>query len=81
MGKQTAGVHEAADSMSTPNWPSIIASWTPEERREKERKFIRRIDLRLLPILVIDLLLPVRIVLTIALDHHVHHELHCKIIG
>lgn len=34
------------------DYAAIVASWSPEERREKEKKFLRKIDLRLLPILV-----------------------------
>lgn len=33
-------------------WMQRIAAWSPEERAEKEKKFLRRIDKRLLPILV-----------------------------
>jgi hypothetical protein len=29
-----------------------VAAWSPEERAAREKKFVRRIDLRLLPILV-----------------------------
>lgn len=31
---------------------ALVQAWSPEERAERERKFVRRIDLRLLPILV-----------------------------
>jgi hypothetical protein len=33
-------------------YASVVSSWTPEERAERERKFVRKIDVRLLPILV-----------------------------
>ncbi|KAH8891187.1 MFS general substrate transporter [Thozetella sp. PMI_491] len=35
------------------NYPAIVASWSVEERKERERKFLRKIDFRLLPILMI----------------------------
>lgn len=41
-----------AGSNATPDYRSIVAAWTPEERIEKEKKFLRKIDTRLLPILV-----------------------------
>lgn len=34
------------------DYAAIVNSWTPEERAEKEKKFLRKIDARLLPILV-----------------------------
>lgn len=34
-------------------WSARIAAWSPEERRKAEKKLVRRIDLRLLPILFI----------------------------
>ncbi|GAB7362469.1 hypothetical protein MBLNU230_g2791t1 [Neophaeotheca triangularis] len=34
-------------------WSSKIAAWSPEERRHREKKLVRKIDLRLLPILFI----------------------------
>lgn len=34
------------------DWNARVSAWSPEERIEKEKKFVRRIDLRLLPILV-----------------------------
>jgi hypothetical protein len=46
-------VAQPADVENTPpNYAAIVASWSPEERVEKERKFVRKIDFRLLPILV-----------------------------
>ncbi|KAM0330950.1 hypothetical protein ACHAQA_003907 [Verticillium albo-atrum] len=33
------------------DYAAIVASWSPEERAAREKKFIRRIDYRLLPIL------------------------------
>ncbi|CAG9947365.1 unnamed protein product [Clonostachys rosea f. rosea IK726] len=32
---------------------ALVRAWSPEERAEKEKKFLRRIDLRLLPILAV----------------------------
>ncbi|CEL09664.1 hypothetical protein ASPCAL12797 [Aspergillus calidoustus] len=34
-------------------YASVVNSWTPEERTERERKFVRKIDVRLLPILMV----------------------------
>ncbi|KAF2018080.1 MFS general substrate transporter [Aaosphaeria arxii CBS 175.79] len=34
-------------------WQRKIASWSPEERAEKEKKFLRKIDVHLLPILIV----------------------------
>jgi hypothetical protein len=50
----TEQVHHQLDMAPTTNdqWRRKIASWSPEERAEKEKKFLRKIDLRLLPILV-----------------------------
>jgi hypothetical protein len=39
-------------------YASVVNSWTPEERTERERKFVRKIDVRLLPILVRTLQYP-----------------------
>lgn len=33
---------------------AIVAAWSPDERAEREKKFVRKIDYRLLPILVSD---------------------------
>jgi hypothetical protein len=41
-----------ASSNATPDYRAIVAAWTPEERVEKEKKFLKKIDRRLLPILV-----------------------------
>ncbi|KAJ0350492.1 hypothetical protein KNSL1_003894 [Colletotrichum chrysophilum] len=35
------------------DYAAIVASWSPEERSEREKKFVRKIDWRLLPILII----------------------------
>ncbi len=49
-------VIERADADGpVPNYAEIVASWSPEERIIKERKFVRKIDFRLLPILVSNL--------------------------
>lgn len=47
---QTAAVAEspAVDV----DYVAIVAGWSPEERAEREKKFLRKIDFRLLPILV-----------------------------
>jgi hypothetical protein len=42
----TAASHDQGD------WGRRVAAWSPEERAAREKKFVRRIDLRLLPILV-----------------------------
>lgn len=34
------------------DYAALVASWSPQERSEKERKFVRKMDIRLLPILV-----------------------------
>lgn len=34
-------------------WSAKIAAWSPEERRQQEKKLVRKIDARLLPILFI----------------------------
>lgn len=34
------------------DYSAIVASWSPEERKEREKKFLRKIDARLIPILV-----------------------------
>ncbi|KAL2106085.1 hypothetical protein VUR80DRAFT_7315 [Thermomyces stellatus] len=34
-------------------YAAIVAAWSPEERAAREKKFLRKIDLRLLPILII----------------------------
>lgn len=34
------------------DYVAIVAGWSPEERAEREKKFLRKIDFRLLPILV-----------------------------
>ena len=49
MGATNGGEHDLGSS----DWPRLIASWSPEERQEKEKKFVRKIDLRLLPILIL----------------------------
>lgn len=36
----------------TIDYAAIVASWSPEERAEREKKFLKKIDYRLLPILV-----------------------------
>lgn len=33
-------------------WKQLVESWCPEERATKEKRFVRRIDFHLLPILV-----------------------------
>ncbi|KAL4962604.1 major facilitator superfamily domain-containing protein [Aspergillus stella-maris] len=47
------GVFKKGDSVGTEaiDYVAIVRQWTDEERAEKERKFVRKIDVRLLPIL------------------------------
>jgi hypothetical protein len=57
----------------------LVGSWTPEERARKEKRFVRRIDFHLLPILVCRgtcLLHGDEARLTTTLAHHVYYELH-----
>lgn len=60
-------------------WKQLVDSWSPEERVAKEKRFVRRIDFHLLPILVSCLRLQNENgpVLT-ALAHHVYHELYSR---
>jgi len=39
-------------------WVQRVVAWSPEERAEKEKKLMRKIDLRLMPILVRCYLMP-----------------------
>ena len=41
-----------SDTADENEWARRVAAWSPEERAAKEKKFVRKIDLRLLPILV-----------------------------
>lgn len=61
-------------------WKLLVDSWSPEERAAKEKRFVRRIDFRLLPILVCCTRLQnvIKAKLTI-IAHHVYYELHSKI--
>jgi hypothetical protein len=34
------------------DYRAIVAAWSPEERAEREKKLLRKVDWRLLPILV-----------------------------
>lgn len=34
------------------DYAAIVVAWSPEERAAREKKFLRKIDYRLLPILV-----------------------------
>lgn len=36
----------------TTDYAAIVAAWSPEERDAREKRFLRKIDYRLLPILV-----------------------------
>ena len=46
--------HQLDISQTSPReWQRKIAGWSPEERTEKEKKFLRKIDLHLLPILIV----------------------------
>ncbi|KAI0015300.1 major facilitator superfamily transporter [Xylariomycetidae sp. FL0641] len=46
-------VAEVGPDGTTTDWAFIVASWSPEERAAREKKFVRKIDFRLLPILII----------------------------
>lgn len=51
--KMTAETAASTTAASTnAHYLAIVNSWTPEERAEKEKKFLKKIDFRLLPILV-----------------------------
>jgi hypothetical protein len=43
---------EIVNSRDQQAWNQRVAAWSPEERIAREKKFVRRIDIRLLPILV-----------------------------
>lgn len=43
---------DATNVGTTLDYQTIVASWSPEERAARERVLKRKIDLRLLPILV-----------------------------
>lgn len=45
-------VEEVAAHAGSINYQEIVAAWSPEERAEREKKLLRKIDWRLLPILV-----------------------------
>ncbi|KAF5523299.1 putative transporter [Colletotrichum aenigma] len=45
--------NEVDSGPSPVDYAAIVASWSPEERSEREKKFVRKIDWRLLPILII----------------------------
>lgn len=45
---------DATNVETTLNYQTIVASWSPEERAAREKTLKRKIDLRLLPILVSD---------------------------
>lgn len=45
-------VEEIAPASARIDYAAIVTAWSPEERAEKEKKFVRKIDYRLLPILV-----------------------------
>lgn len=42
----------AGMAAATVDYAAIVAAWSPEERVAREKKFLRKIDFRLLPILV-----------------------------
>jgi hypothetical protein len=48
---------DATNLTTTLEYRAIVASWSPEERAAKEKTLKRKIDLRLLPILVSNTLL------------------------
>ncbi|KAF9877111.1 major facilitator superfamily transporter [Colletotrichum karsti] len=45
--------NEAVIAASPVDFASIVASWSPEERADREKKLVRKMDWRLLPILII----------------------------
>lgn len=47
-----AKVQPAGTEAVTIDYAAIVAAWSPEERAAREKKFLRKIDFRLLPILV-----------------------------
>ena len=51
MSKGVATSHVGPDG-TTVDYAAIVAAWSPEERAAREKKFLRKIDYRLLPILV-----------------------------
>jgi len=55
MGAKLSRTGPAAPAFNQQEWVERIAAWSPEERAEKEKRFVRRIDKHLLPILVSQL--------------------------
>ena len=51
MTKEIATSEVGPDGTAT-DYAAIVAAWSPEERADREKKFLRKIDYRLLPILV-----------------------------
>lgn len=50
---QTAPEGESATTpVEAVDFASIVYSWTPEERAAREKAFVRKIDFRMIPILV-----------------------------
>ncbi|KAH7002144.1 major facilitator superfamily domain-containing protein [Ilyonectria destructans] len=43
----------AGTEAATVDYAAIVAAWSPEERIAREKKFLRKIDFRLLPILIV----------------------------
>ncbi|KAM5345247.1 hypothetical protein ACJ41O_011109 [Fusarium nematophilum] len=43
----------AATGVASVDYAAIVAAWSPEERAIREKKFLRKIDYRLLPILIV----------------------------
>lgn len=45
-------VSEVDAHATTTDYAAIVAAWSPEERDTREKRFLKKIDYRLLPILV-----------------------------
>lgn len=43
---------EIATAPAAVDYTAIVSAWPPEERARREKKFLRKVDFRLLPILV-----------------------------
>lgn len=52
MGAKLSRTGPAPPAFNQQEWVERISAWSPEERAEKEKRFVRRIDKHLLPILI-----------------------------
>ncbi|KAJ3540525.1 hypothetical protein NM208_g5031 [Fusarium decemcellulare] len=48
-----AKTQPAATEVAPVDYAAIVTAWSPEERADREKKFLRKIDFRLLPILIV----------------------------